>query len=380
MKKTLLLIVLACVMLVSSFAYASEKPTITVGSVVAEKGDVVTIDIDVSGNPGFAAMVVGLSYDRNVLAPVSVSGGEVLGNAGVVSNIQQGGDLRQYNPVSLTVINHSNFNGDGTVFQVKFEVIGELYEDVNLKLSYDVGDICNQNFGYVDFEIVQGAILSKHQPVQSPEGEVDNTEDSNKEIEEEPKAEDSAETTDVYTDVSANDWFSAAVDYVTENGLMNGTSATTFAPNGNLTRAMLVTVLYRADGAPNVPQEQLDQLFDDVAENSWYQNAVAWAKANAIVNGVSETAFAPNQNITREQIAAIMYRYAQYKGYDVTAEADLSAYNDAANVSGYATKAMQYAVGAGYINGKTSTTLNPKDNATRAEIATILQRFIEANK
>ena len=189
--------------------------------------------------------------------------------------------------------------------------------------------------------------------------------------------EDPVETTDGYTDVSASDWFSGAVDYMTEKGLMNGVSKTSFAPNMSLTRGMFVTILYRAAGEPKA---DATLKFTDVAIGMYYADAVNWVNANGIVLGVSETAFAPNQNITREQIATIMYRYAQHNGYDVTVTADLSAYEDAANVSDYAAEAMQYAVGAGYINGKTGTTLNPKDNATRAEIATILQRFIEANK
>jgi len=180
-----------------------------------------------------------------------------------------------------------------------------------------------------------------------------------------------------FTDVKSSDWFYDDVQYVYENGLMNGKTDTAFAPNENLTRAMLVTVLYRLEGEPatnrSIP-------FADVDMGSYYGNAVSWAKQNGIVMGISEMAFAPNDNIIREQIAAILYRYAIYKGIDaVTMEENLY-FDDVNEISGYAVSAMNWAVGIGLIKGKTESTLCPKDFATRAEIAAILHRFTEANK
>ena len=180
-----------------------------------------------------------------------------------------------------------------------------------------------------------------------------------------------------FADVTENDWFYEAVKYVVDNKLMNGVSETEFAPNTTLTRAMLVTVLYRNAGEPatnrSIP-------FADVDMGSYYANAVSWAKQNGIVNGVTENEFAPNAQITREQIAAIMFRYAQYKGMDaITMEENLH-FDDSNEISEYAITSMNWAVGTGLMKGKTETTINPKDNATRAEIATILQRFIESIK
>ena len=174
-------------------------------------------------------------------------------------------------------------------------------------------------------------------------------------------------------------WYSDAVAFCVEQGLMNGVSEKEFAPNKTLTRAMLVTVLYRNANEPDVANKS---SFADIDMGSWYAKAVLWAKENGIVNGVTATAFAPNANITREQIAAIIYRYAKYRGYDVSVGEDTNilSYNDAERVSEYAISSMQYMVGSGLIKGKTDTTLNPSDNATRAEIAAILQRFITANK
>ena len=182
-----------------------------------------------------------------------------------------------------------------------------------------------------------------------------------------------------FTDVSENDWFYSNVKYANENGLMGGTTNTTFAPNEPLTRGMLVAILYRAEGEPAVNKSI---PFSDVDTNAYYANAVIWAQQNGIVNGVTENAFAPDDNITREQIAAIMFRYAKYKGYDVSVgeNTNILSYTDAESISEYAISAMQYAVGSGLMKGKTESTINPKGNATRAEIAAILQRFLEANK
>ena len=142
---------------------------------------------------------------------------------------------------------------------------------------------------------------------------------------------------------------------------------------------MRVAILYRADGEPAVNKSI---PFSDVDANVYYTSAVVWAQQNGIVNGVTENAFAPDDNITREQIAAIMFRYAKYKGYDVSVgeNTNILSYTDAESISEYAISAMQYAVGSGLMKGKTESTINPLDNATRAEIAAILQRFIEANK
>ena len=182
-----------------------------------------------------------------------------------------------------------------------------------------------------------------------------------------------------FADVDTSAWYHLDVDYVIDNGLMNGVAEDAFAPASTLTRAMLVTVLYRAAGAPEIADAS---QFADVAIGGYYEKAVVWAEQNGIVKGYSDTAFGPDDNILREQIAAIMHRYAQYKGYDVSVgeNTNILSYTDAAEISEYAIPAMQYAVGSGLMKGKTESTLNPKDNTTRAEIAAILHRFFEAHK
>ena len=176
-----------------------------------------------------------------------------------------------------------------------------------------------------------------------------------------------------FTDVNETDWFRDAVQYVYDNGLMDGVGDSLFAPNSETTRAQLVTILYRLAGQPAVSG---DLPFTDVESGTWYTDAVLWAAQNGIVNGVNDTEFAPGDEITRQQLVTILYRYAEAKGYDVSASADLSGYPDAGQVQDYAQPAMAWAVAEGIVEGMDGN-LNPAGNASRAQIATILMRFCE---
>lgn len=176
-----------------------------------------------------------------------------------------------------------------------------------------------------------------------------------------------------FTDVRESDWFYEDVAFAYENGLFAGTSDTTFSPNAAMTRAMLVTVLYRLEGEPAVYGRS---GFSDVQYNSYYEDAVTWAADNNIVNGTSTTTFSPNANVTREQMAAILYRYAQYKKYNTAASSSLNGFTDYATVSGYAVTPMQWSVAEKLINGNAGK-LMPTGNATRAQVAAILHRFVE---
>lgn len=177
-----------------------------------------------------------------------------------------------------------------------------------------------------------------------------------------------------FADVDQSMWYHEAIDFVIEKGLFMGTSETTFEPNIPMNRAMLVTVLWRLEGNPAVSSAS---SFEDVASNAWYANAVAWASANKIVSGYGSGLFGPNDNITREQMAAILYRYAEYKGHDVTASDNLSAFADAGEVSTWALPGLKWAVAKGLIMGVTRTILEPRGTATRAQVATVLMRFLE---
>lgn len=178
-----------------------------------------------------------------------------------------------------------------------------------------------------------------------------------------------------FTDVDETDWFYDEVVYVYANGLMDGVGGNRFAPDTATNRAMLATILYRLAGEPEVSG---DLPFTDVETGTWYTDAVLWASQNGIVNGVAEGIFAPMNTLTREQLVTMLYRYAEAEGYDVSAAADLSGYPDAGKVLSYAQKAMSWAVAEGIVAGMDDGTLNPAGNATRAQIATILMRFCES--
>ena len=175
-----------------------------------------------------------------------------------------------------------------------------------------------------------------------------------------------------FIDVHPSDWFYDPVCYVYSQGLMTGTSATTFEPNTHLTRAMLVAVLHRLEGSPAASAGD----FTDVADGDWYAQAVNWAASVGVVNGFDDGTFQPNTAITREQMAAILRNYAAYKGFDVTASGSLSTFTDAASVSDWAKESIQWAVGSGLLGGYDDNTLRPQGTTTRAEVASVLQRAL----
>lgn len=205
------------------------------------------------------------------------------------------------------------------------------------------------------------------------EGKTTDDKDENKE---DGKDDETTETTKLnFTDVNESDWFYKGVAYVVDKGIMSGVSENQFDPSGKLTRAMLVQMLYNMESRPACSAEN---VFIDVPVGQWYTDAVVWANDAKIVSGMGEGLFAPNMEITREQMVAMLYNYAKYKGYDVTASADLSTFADSANVSAWAQPAMQWAVAEGYISGMGGSLLAPQGTATRAEIASVIMRFMEA--
>lgn len=177
-----------------------------------------------------------------------------------------------------------------------------------------------------------------------------------------------------FADVRSDTWYSEAVEYVWTNDLMRGTGATTFSPNATMSRAMVATILYRLAGEPSV---SFAPVFSDVSSGSWYANAVIWANANGIVHGVGDGLFAPNANVTREQFATLLFRFAQFSEIDTSVPMtfNLLQFEDRLHISSWAQEAMLWAVYHGLITGTSTTTLSPNGTATRAQCATILHRF-----
>lgn len=200
------------------------------------------------------------------------------------------------------------------------------------------------------------------------------TEDKEETEEADKTEETTTPETVAFSDVSESDWFYKGVSYVVENGMMNGVGENQFAPNAPLTREMLAVVLYNME---KQPESTSVNPFADVKADMWYTEAIVWANANGIVAGYDDSTFGLGDSITREQLASILYRYAQMKGYDVTEKADLTGYADSAAISGYAVEAMQWANANGIVNGMTATTLAPQGTATRAQVATMLMNFCE---
>lgn len=175
-----------------------------------------------------------------------------------------------------------------------------------------------------------------------------------------------------FTDVSTTDWYYNSVRYVYNNGLMNGVTDTTFAPNAATSRAMVVTILWRMEGSPVVNYQM---QFADVPQGQWYTEAIRWAASMGIVTGYSETKFGVNDSITREQMATILYRYVNFKGYDISADSDVAYFKDFVKISTWAYDAMKWAVGNNLIQSVGDNTLYPQGTATQAQTATILMRF-----
>ena len=180
------------------------------------------------------------------------------------------------------------------------------------------------------------------------------------------------DVSDIFVDVAPNAWYKDAIQYAYDNGLMTGTSATEFAPEQTTTRAMIVSILARLEGVESAQAAG----FADVDDNDWYATAVNWAANVGVVNGYEDNTFQPNTAITREQLAAILMNYAAYKGYDVSARADLSHYSDADSISSWANDVLLWAVAEGLLTGVTDDTIAPQAHATRAQVAAILQRFL----
>ena len=208
-------------------------------------------------------------------------------------------------------------------------------------------------------------------PTVKPSEETNNQPADEEVIEQPEESTAKDEWVNPFGDVKQSDWYYEYVKYVSDKNLMKGVSETEFAANNTVTRAMFVTVLYRMEKEPTAAKTD----FADVQEGTYYENAVGWAVQNGIVNGVSEKEFAPDNTITREQMAAIIFRYMKFKGLDMSIEeVDITSYKDFDDISDYAKDAFQYACSKGIVSGTSQTTLEPKESATRVQMAAIFQR------
>ena len=382
-------------MTVSILVFADGVAEFTV-TPTAEDG-IVTVEIAYTNAGDLCDGVIDITYENKKLEVIEITEGDAV--EGVINAVNP--SLSE-NSVRMVWASAGAMVESGKLYTIKFKQLTDDFTASDIRCTgFDIGN--------TSFEMIEDATMSvagvEDSTIKPAEIslEIDYEEEYKKYIQsilgddvvfisglEDPitdetlpvdKAEEddkSEEVTTAFSDVAADDWFFESVNYAKENGLMSGVSSTEFAPEESVTRAMLVVVLHRLEGTP--PPAKSSE-FADVAAGQWYTDGIAWAAEQGIVNGVEDDKFAPDAKITREQIAAIMHRYAVYKGYDVSVgeSTNILSYDDVDKVSEYAIAPVQWAVGSGLVKGKTASTLNPEDNATRAEIAVILHRFIEAN-
>lgn len=393
--KKLISMILACAMAFSMCVANAAGPKISGTSVDARCGDTVEMSFSFANNPGIAEADIMLSWDKSVLTLTGdVEAGDIFDNGTMNVDTATAGKL------FVTWSNASDVATDGDLFTITFEVadnanISNYFISIGVNsLTNAAGETVRTGLSLPNVSVIGNAVEEPTEtptptrkpqnngggggPISTPKPTATPTVVPTEEPTKAPSGNGNDVFKPAFTDVKETDWYYDSVRYVYVNGLMNGTSDTEFAPAASLTRAMLVTVLWRLENEPVV---NYLMPFDDVSQDIWYGEAVRWAVAEGIVNGVEDTKFAPDNNITREQIATIMYRYADYKGVAPTgAWAIKLDYADLAEISDYAIDGVMYCKLKEIMQGKENNNFAPKDNATRAEIATILQRYIENDK
>lgn len=363
----------------STGVYAQEIPGLS--AEVTKDGNTVELTLSISENSNIAGCSFNIVYDSRIL---TYSSHQVMGTISTTINMVN----PHYNANAIRMLwaDTKELTAGGEVMKVTFEINDGATESTEividklkmLDIDSQAVECTSENATVVISEstVVGGGSTG------SAGSSSGNTTGNKPEAENKPEApttEPDIPTTDsevtlfTFSDVKESDWFFESVKFAEANKLMNGVSANKFAPMNNLTRGMLVTILYRLAGEP----ESSASSFADVEASAWYSNGIAWAAENKVVNGVGDNKFAPNANITREQIALIMYNYSKLKGVDTTETQGVDAFSDADKVSDWAKDAVEWSVGAGILSGKGSGVLDPKGNATRAEIATILMRYIK---
>jgi hypothetical protein len=391
-------------LLLPAFVFVAAETSdfrIAVGAGDADPGGVAEVSVSFSHNPGIAAFSLRMDYDSAILTPVSIARGAVLDVGSVTSNLQSESDSSKLAFVSAVWVNPSNFTGDGVIYTVKFKIHESASGNIPVTVSYEAGGIVNQNYEDIEARIENGNISinpasgtdvpalpdapsasARADPQSARSGEEPHAGDTASETQSgadnaAPSADAADSNTPVWNnpfkDVSDSDWFYDSVRYVCENKLMNGMSDSAFAPQTPVSRAMFATILHRLEGEP-APRAR--NPFSDVRAGQWYADAIAWASENAIVMGYGDS-FGVDNPITREQIATILFRYANSKGVAVGGAITLEAYTDRDRISDWARDSMRWADARGIITGRAADLLVPDGTATRAEAAEILRRFAD---
>ena len=404
-----ILLFLVSILSLQIVAYAADDATLNVTGTVSEENKTITVVIGINSPTPFCGCSFNLNYDSEILKFESLENGPVIENATVITN-----ENYDENIIRVVCASARELPQSGNVITVTFtydisenkEVAFQI-EDCKIagvngeKIAFSVNNASvNIPSGAKNDSSGTGSTTSDPTPAKDDEkhtttggstssgkgnkndssgtrpAEKNNDKDGENGTVNDTQEKDAEKDYEVFlmsfSDVNENDWFYKSVQYVYSKKLMNGISPEIFSPNSGLTRAMLVTILYRMENEPECGK----LIFEDVESDTWYTDSVAWAAENGIVNGIGNGLFAPNNYITREQIAVILYNYANFKNHLTSTRTDVDKYSDGEAVSPWAKDALQWAVGNGVINGKTTTTLEPQGQATRAEAATMLMRYM----
>jgi hypothetical protein len=346
----------ALAMSIPAYAAAEVSFDLSLSDEKVQVEDVVKVTVSVQDNPGIAGLILDIAYDDNDLNFLAdeVKAGSAIADGSVqyVVNPDQNGDIR------IAAMSALDFTKNGSLFTLSFEVLEPGYHEIELKLR----EVINAGQDDLDFTVTTDAVTVVCQGqagVQPP-------------AQEEQKVD--KPLTVSFTDVPESHWAHSYIQNVVRKGLFTGISNTQFGPDLPVTRGMFVTVLYGHAGAPTVPAA----TFLDVPATTWYARSVSWASEQGIVSGIGDNKFGPELSITREQLALILYQYA--KGTSPGTEAFVRMfYPDGKDVSSWALTAMSWAINEGLISGKTGNLLAPKATATRAEVAVIMQNFMNRN-
>ncbi|MCL1810034.1 MAG: S-layer homology domain-containing protein, partial [Clostridiales bacterium] len=399
----------------ASYEAVDGEPTINVGDASAKVGEIVKLPISIENNPGIVTMRLFVEYDDAVLKLVEVNDAGALGTQIHSNNIKSPYILFWENGLGGKDIQTS-----GEIATLSFEVLAKGTSDVTVSYNGEGMDIFNIGFERVRFGVNNGEVtvegkITDGEDIDNTDGDGNNTttdgdgnnnnttdgnnnnttDDNDKvtaggamgggggsipaaapetTIIDEPSTPLAKSIAKLFGDVSDSDWFYDAIQYVVGKGIMNGTSESEFSPSYVVTRAMMVTVLYRMEGEPSVSG---NIPFADVNSGQWYSDAILWASQNNIVLGYGNGMFGLNDPITREQAVAILYRYSGDGGQKAGISMDMSKYVDQNTVSSWAMEAMQWAAAEEIVSGRPGDRIAPKDTSTRAELATILMRYLE---
>lgn len=362
MKKIVITIIMLMLFLIS--AHAEGERVVYIENSTDASAKTVTINIGISEQSAVCGGKFDVVYDNTLLTPKSYLVAESVEDYTAIVNLNYAD-----NAIRFSFAGTEEMKESGTIIQIVFDIIKDA--DFETEIKIDNLKLADTDANKIE-AISENATVNYKQEVKQV---VVRSQSSGKKSNPTTAKEDTIKN--IFSDINESDWFYDFVISAYESGLMQGMSENSFEPSSKLTRAMFITVMHRMGDLPKVKKQS---NFTDVDDGAWYADAIAWGYENKIISGISETEFDPNDNITREQIATILYRYAKYKGMNVNniaSAADITAYPDAVQISDWAINAMRYCISKKIITGDDTGNIFPQNYASRAEMATMVVRLIK---